>query len=272
MTNSADQTLDAGPAGETGWRAVGKLHPSSLGAARVLTLNIVQWPARIANSYVAGANWSERMSLQWSVAEDLFVTPSFDRGIAVALDPATLQMCFLANGRRVPHVFEPEGHSPAEAEAWVLVELLHRGIESTHFTKSLPYDLPDLMSGDAQQYSPLAYAAELFELAAWYHNAAVNFVAAAADIGAAKPRLACNPQDLTMRCRLELGEAKENPDTIELGFSAGTHDVDEPYFYVNRVVGGPAAPSIMRATTLIGERAPNDRLAAFLRHAFNSQC
>ena len=98
----------------------------------------------------------------------------------MALDPATLQMWFLANGRRVPHSFDPEGRSPAEAEAWVLVELLHRGIEPTRFTKTLPYDLPDLMSGDAQQYSPQSYAAELFELAAWYHNAAANFGAAAA--------------------------------------------------------------------------------------------
>jgi hypothetical protein len=272
MTNSADQTLDGGTTGAVGWRALGKLDPSSLSAARVLALNIAQWPARIANSYVAGATWAERMSLQWNVAEDLLVTPSFDRGSAVALDPATLQMWFLANGRRVPHAFDPEGRSPAEAEAWVLVELLHRGIEPTHFTKALPYDLPDLMSGDAEQYSPQSYAAELFELAAWYHNAAANFVAAAADIGAAAPRLVCNPQDLTMRCRLDLGEAEENLDTIELGLSPGTHELDEPHFYVNRAPGRPAARSIMRATTLIGDSAPCGRLATFLRHAVNSRC
>jgi hypothetical protein len=272
MTNSADQTLDAGPAGETGWRAVGKLHPSSLGAARVLALNTAQWPARIANSYVAGKTWAQRMSLQWNVAEDLLVTPSFDRQLAVALDAATLQMWFLASGRPVPHTFDPEGRSPAEAEAWVLVELLHRGIEPTHFTKTLPYDLPDLMSGDAEQYSPQSYAAELVELAAWYHNAAANFVAAAADIGAAKPSLTCNPQDLSMRCRLELGEAEENPGTIELGFSPGTQEVDEPHFYVSRAGGRPAAGCIMRSTTLIGDRAPQGGLAAFLRHAINSQC
>ena len=75
-----------------------------------------------------------------------------------------------------------------------------------------------------------------------------------------------------MRCRLELGEAGENPDTIELGFSPGTHEIDEPHFYVNRAGGRPAARSIMRATTLIGDRAPHGRLAAFLRHAVNSQC
>lgn len=272
MTNSADQTLDSGITGEAGWRAVGKCHPPSLGTARLLALNIAQWPARIANSYVAGATWAERLSLQWNVAEDVLATPSFDRELAVALDPATLQMWFLANGRRVPHTFDPEGRSPAEAEAWVLVELLHRGIEPTHFTKTLPYDLPDLMSGDAEQYSPQSYAAELSELAAWYHNAAANFVAAAADIGAAKSSLTCNPHDLSMRCRLELGEAEQNPDIIELGFSPGTHEVDEPYFYVDRAGGKPAAGCIMRATTLIGDRVPQGRLAAFLRHAINSQC
>jgi hypothetical protein len=272
MTNLADQASDGDPAGEAGWRAVGKLPPSSLGAGRLLALNIAQWPARIANSYVAGTTLAERMCLQWNVAEGLLVTRSFNQELAVALNPATLEMWFLAKGRRVPHTFDPEGRSPAEAEAWVLVELLHRGIEPAHFAKTLPYDLPDLMSGDAEQYSPQSCAVELFELAAWYHNAATSFVAAAADLGAATPRLACNPQDLTMRCNLEVGEASENSHTIELGFSPGGHEVLEPYFYVKGTGDTPAAGSIIRATTLIGEEAPRGRLAAFLRHAINSRC
>ncbi len=272
MTNSADQRSNGSAAGDTGWRAVGKLDPRSLGAGRVLALNIAQWPARVANSFVAASSWAERMCLKWNVAEYLLVTRSFDRGLAVALDPATLQMWFLENGRRVPHTFDPEGRSPAQAEAWILVELLHRGLEPARFAKALPYDLADLMSGDATAYSPQSCAAELSELAAWHHNAAAAFIAAAADVGAAPPRLACNPQDLTLRCRLEFGGGQQTPHTIELGFSPGGHKVDEPYFDVSGPGDKPGAESIMRATTLISDKAPGDKLAVFLRHAIDARC
>jgi hypothetical protein len=234
-------------------------------------LNIAQWPARIANSYVADSSWAERMRLQWKVAECLLVTRSFDRGLAVALDPATLQMWFLEKGRPVPHTFDPEGRSPAEAEAWVLVELLHRSIEPTRFSKALPYEIPDLLSGDAQEYSPQSCAAELSELAAWYHNAGATLVAAAADAGTATPHLACNPQDLTLRCRLEL-EGQQNPHTIEIGFSPGGPGVDEPYFFVNGAGDIPVAESIIRAATLVGDQARHGSLARFFRHAIRSRC
>jgi hypothetical protein len=189
----------------------------------------------------------------------------------VALDPATLQMWFLEKGRRVSHTFDPEGRSPAEAEAWVLVELLHRSIEPTRFVKTLPYDLADLLSGDAQEYSPQSCAAELSQLAAWYQNAGAALVAAAADVGTATPRLTCNPQDLTLRCRLELGERQQNPRTIEIGFSPGGPAVDEPYFFVNGA-GDIPAELIIRATTLVGDQAPHGSLAAFFRHAIGSRC
>jgi hypothetical protein len=272
MTNLVDQRSNGGPVDDPGWRTVGKLDPCLLGAARLLALNIVQWPARIANSYMADAGWAERMCLQWDVAEHMLVTRSFDRGLAVALDPVTLRIWFLENGQRVPPSFDPEGRSPAEAEAWVLVELLHRGLEPGRFVKTLPYDLADLMSGDAKEYSPQSCAAELSELAAWYQNAAAAFAATAADFGSAAPRLACNPQDLTLRFCLQIGEGLQNPHTIELGFSPGGHEADEPCVYVSGPSDTPAVASIMRASTLIGDHAPYSRLVTFLRHTINSRC
>jgi hypothetical protein len=53
MTNSADQEYSA-VAGDARWQAIGKVDPRCLGQARWLALNIVQWPARIANS---GRGW-----------------------------------------------------------------------------------------------------------------------------------------------------------------------------------------------------------------------
>jgi hypothetical protein len=263
MTNLADPRTESCLL----WRAVGGLDPRLLGKGRSLALNIVQWLARIANSYVDGSSWAERICLHWQMSESALVTRTFDHGLAVGLDLTTLQMWFLEQCRRVPHTFDPEGRSPAEAEAWVLVELLHRAVEPKRFSKALPYASPDLITGDDQQYSPGFFAVELSELAAWYHDAAFSFHSSAEEIGAAAPLVACNPQDLNMSCRLELGSGQANGRVIELGFSSSGLPIDEPYFYVKATEAKFGAPVVMRATTIAAAPAPQTRLASFLRDA-----
>ena len=107
MTNSADQEYSA-VAGDARWQAIGKVGPRCLGQARWLALNIVQWPARIANSYVTGSTWPERTWMAWQPAADAIVTRSFDRALSLRLDLRTLELCFLEQGRRVPHAFDPD--------------------------------------------------------------------------------------------------------------------------------------------------------------------
>jgi hypothetical protein len=268
MTNLPDQTSRSGPAAAR-WRAVGHLDPRLLGKGRSLALNIVQWPARIANSYVEGSSWAERICLEWQMAESVLVTRSFDRGIAVGLDIATLQMWFFEKCRRVPHTFDPDGRSPAEAEAWILVELLHRAVEPTRFSKELPYAGPDLITGDDERYSPGSCAAELSELSAWYHDAAFSFRAYAEAGGAAAPLVVCNPQDLNLSCQLELSSGQASRRAIELGFSLGGLAIDEPYFYVKATEGSCGASAVMRATTIATAPAPRPRLASFLSDAIS---
>ena len=72
----------------------------------------------------------------------------------------------------MPHILDPEEHSPAEVEAWILVELLHRGLDREQFSKALPYTIKNLMSGDAEDYSPQACAEGLTQLATWFRAAA----------------------------------------------------------------------------------------------------
>jgi hypothetical protein len=267
---------DATSTDAAGWRPVGELDPGLLGKGRSLALSVAQWPARVANSYVAGPTWIDRMYLEWDAAAGTLVTPSFDRELAIGLDLATLQMWFLEQRRRVPHSFDPEGRSPAQAEAWILVELLHRGVATTQFSKALPYELPDLMSGDAEEYSPQSCAAELRELAAWYHNASISLRAAAKRIGVAAPHIACNPQDLTLMCQVKVGAGQPKNQKVEVGFSPGRHATDDPYFYVKAASGNPGAPSMLRAATIIAAGAPQTRLAGFLQDAISalgqSQC
>lgn len=85
-----------------------------------------------------------------------------------------LILTFTEHGVPVRHDFELEGHTQAHVEAWILVELLHRDVDRTRFSKALPYDVSALMTGDAIEFSPEAYTAELEALAGWYEHAMAN--------------------------------------------------------------------------------------------------
>jgi hypothetical protein len=268
MTNSADHATSV--TAERGWQAVGRRDPRSLSKARELVLNMVQWPARIANSYVTGATWQERTRLQWRGADDSIATASFDDGFGLKLRPQTLEMCFLEHGKPVPHTFNPEERSPAEAEAWILVELLHRGIDRTRFTMALPYSIPDLLTGDAEDYPLHECAAELAELAAWYHNAALSFATIAKEHGTADPSIDYDPQNLTMTCVLKSSGGGAPGAAIELGFSSGQGTNDEPCLWAAPVNAGQSprgARRVMRASAIAAIGEPQASVATFLRSA-----
>ncbi len=170
MTNSANvrAKLIAAPI----WEDIPDSDPREFALARTETLNLVQWLARIANSYVSAPLPDERVILAFRSANPAFVTREFNGGTALELRLANLEMQFLEHGKPVPHIFDPEEHSPAKVEAWLLVELLHRGIERAKFSKKLPYAVPNLMSGDAEDHSPIACRNGLAQLVVWLRNAA----------------------------------------------------------------------------------------------------
>ena len=155
----------------TPWRSKPELDLSELAQARVETINLVQWPARVANSYVSDGS-REPTTLKFRAGDAAFVTQSFENGLALEIRLPTLEMQFLDHGKPVPHVFDPEARSPAEAEAWLLVEILHRCIDRDRFSTSLPYTIPGLMSGDAEDYSPQSCQAGLTQLATLFQDAA----------------------------------------------------------------------------------------------------
>jgi hypothetical protein len=127
--------------------------------ARELTLNLVQWLARIANSYVADGSIKDRLILDFRI-DGSFVTKTFEHGLALELRLPNLEMQFQERGEPVPR-FRPGGTLTGRGRSLILVELLHRGLDRDKFIKSLPYTIANLMSGDAEDYSPQACAAGL---------------------------------------------------------------------------------------------------------------
>jgi hypothetical protein len=220
--------------------------------ARKEALNLVQWLARIANSFVA-AGTREQHLLHFSAANAAFSTHSFDHTIALELRLPSLELQFLENGRRTPHVFDPEEHSPAEVEAWLLVELLHRNLDGSKFTKALPYTIPDLLVGDADKYSPRSCTQGLAELAAWFRVATAALQAAATICGT-EAYVVCRPETLTLTCSSE-----RKPG--EFGFVPGDEEDPEPYFFVD-------APNNPKRSILAAARIANQSEAVALAAEF----
>ena len=182
MTSTADTgakaSIDSAP-----WRELRPIDVDALAKARSELTNLIQWPARIANSYVAGDLSDERVTLEFRPGTAAFVTKTFDQRLSLELRLPTLELQFIENGKAAPHIFDPEERSPAEVEAWFLVELLHRGVDRSKFSKKLPYDISGLMTGDADDHSPQSCLPALTQLTAWYRNAAAAIDAVASDIG-----------------------------------------------------------------------------------------
>jgi hypothetical protein len=208
------------------WRPLARGDREQLARARSEALNLVQWLARIAHSYVTNVASERRTDLDFNAAGGSFTTQSFADGAALQIRLPDLQLQFLAHGKPVPHIFDPHERSPAEVEAWILVELLHRGIDRQKFSKQLPYALADLMTGDAVDHETEACREGLTQLTAWFGNAAIALDAMARRSGATNVRIICLPQTFA----LTLAPDSLGP-SIDLGFSPGDRENPEPYFY-----------------------------------------
>lgn len=245
MTNLLDRPDDP-PAMKWQTRTIGDL--SELAQARAEAINLAQWLARIANSYVAASNPEERIRLEFRPHDATIATGEFDKAIALEMRLPMLELQFLENGKPMPHVFDPEEHSPAEVEAWLLVELLHRGIDREKFSKELPYAIAGLMSGDAEDYSPQLCRPGLICLTALMRDAAAVLKTAAPSKGGDQASIACLPQNLNLVVPSNSGS---------FAFSPGDAERPEPYFYQRSgsIISGGGNLTI-RAAALMAECDP----------------
>ena len=247
------------------WRSVGAVNPHRLGEARRQAHNAAQWLVRLARSYIAPQPHAQHTLLQWDSQRQALVTQEFLPQLTVELRIPELALQFKEDGRAVPHVIKLDDRTPAEVEAWVLVELLHRGIDYDRFSKSLPYKVPDLMTGDAARYVAEPLAAELNELATWFANAASVLAAVEKEqLRAATrstPALWCWPGVFHLAILLPMHDASSGP-MLRAGFSAGDDRNDQPYFYValhDATAGATPWPdAVLTAASLLQERRPGE--------------
>lgn len=245
------------------WQKVGGVDPVALGAARQQLINAVQWPARLAHSFLAHEPDDAHILLAAEAGDGKLVSRPFLPGLAIELAVGDLALQFREDGRPSPHVLQLDGRTPSQAEAWILVELLHRHADRDRFSKALPYELARPMTGDASEYEPEKHAAGLAELARWLANAAHALTEAGRDCGVT-PVL--DPRFLDLHVVLPVdGPATAPSREVRLGFVAGDERSGEPFFYaVPRPALLPQAdPSIAR----IGRAEPRDAVEKIMTGA-----
>lgn len=264
------------------WSVAADIDPKSLGEARHQTQNVVHWMARLSNSYLSPEPELRHVWMRYDAGRRAIVTRPFVGGVSIELRLPALELQFRENDHPVPHILHVEGHSPAKIEAWVLVELLHRGIDRTQFSKSLPYHASNLMSGDHTEFSPEACARELDALSRWLGNAQAvlgplrqELAADGAVAAAESDALLCWPEQLhfgLLAAREPGGAAAAQ--ALRVGLSAGDERYDEPYFFVAVQNGGEigmAHPgAVLTASRIIADGLDDDGVRGFLRTAVSN--
>jgi hypothetical protein len=202
------------------------------------------------------------------------VTQEFLPALTAELRIPGLALQFRQEGRPVPHVMQVDDRTPAEVEAWVLVELLHRGLDRDRFSKSLPYQMPDLITGDAVGYVAAPLAAELDELAAWFANAADILAALASEAPPAPtppaPALWCWPEIFHLAVLLPLHpHGLSRGPMLRAGFAVGDGGSDQAYFSVTThdATAPPPSAGALTAASLLRERQPAEAVLDRLRAA-----
>lgn len=265
-----------------GWRVAADVDPKSLVEARNQTQNVVHWMVRLINSYLTPEPEQRHVWMRYDAARNAIITRQFAGAVSLELRLPTLELQFRENEHPVPHTLHVEGHSPAKVEAWMLVELLHRGIDRAQFSKALPYRAENLMSGDHTDFSPDACARELGELGRWLGNAEAvlgplrrEFAVGDAEKSGVDEGVLCWPEQLHIGflVGLEPGAAAAGR-ALRVALSAGDERYDEPYFFVavqnNGDVEMAHPGAVLTASRIIAEGLDEEGVRGILRNAVST--
>lgn len=254
------------------WRPVGAVDARKLSEARHQAHNAAQWLARMAHTYMQLEPGHHHTLLRWDAQRLALVTQEFLPNLTLELRLPNLALQFREGDRPVPHVIEMDDRTPAEVEAWVLVELLHRRLDRDRFSKALPYEIPGLMTGDAVPYVTETLEAALDELAAWFANAFLVLARIADEYLPAEHAAAavwCWPEVLHMAVLLPTRIGKTRSRQLRVGLSLGDAEQAGPYFCVTphdpKALTETSPDGILTAAALASSDHPAQSVLEFLR-------
>ncbi len=265
----------------TSWQSIDPHTSSHMAEARRQAHNAIHWLARLAHSYVDREPNDRHTDLLWDVDRATIRTQPFQGNLSVELHVADLELVFCEDGKPVPHLLSLQERTPAHIEAWVLVELLHRGVDRDRFSKDLPYAARDLMLGDSEDHEVENFRTEFSTLNGWLRNAAAVCTALRHELkreiltgGTAIPPLVCWPETFQLGIEIALPQGFGAP-ALRAGLSAGDALRPDPFFFVGTIeqtmTADIDAGSLLSVQRIQSECLSADDVIGFLRGSIQSQ-
>ena len=201
--------------------------------------NALFWVARGANSFLEDMPQNQHLSLLWVGDSQDFRTRYFEKQFQIGLNIRDLEIYFCENGVKVPHSFCFDDRTPAFAEAWYLVELLHRDLDQSKFSTALPFDSPFMLMGDTQDHNASLYNNELEALhvsllksVRLFHRIP-SLLAPIKSLLHQPNKIALEPETFTLEYTAFSSET--TGQKIIVGFSAGDHLRPEPFYFIKDI-------------------------------------
>lgn len=203
--------------------------PSAIGQAH----SAVQWIARIVNSYVIPASNGSHLHMIWDPVERTLESAPFENGLTVEMRLPEFVLQFKENGVRTAHEMPLDDRSPAQVEAWTLIELLHRNLDRDKYSKWLPYDVASLMSGDAADYQTYGQE-EGFEALTELLVASDELLRKEmSDRNLNSEPIRFAPESFSLFASLNTSSGdRSNHEISEIGLCADTRNGAKPCFYI----------------------------------------
>ena len=214
-------------------------HTKQFRDACVEAHNALFWVARGANSFLEDMPQNQHLSLLWVGDSQDFRTRYFEKQFQIGLNVRELEIYFCENGVKVPHSFCFDDRTPAFAEAWYLVELLHRDLDQSKFSTALPFDSPFMLMGDTQDHNASLYNNELEALhvsllksVRLFHRIP-SLLAPIKSLLHQPNKIALEPETFTLEYTAFSSET--TGQKIIVGFSAGDHLRPEPFYFIKDI-------------------------------------
>jgi hypothetical protein len=201
--------------------------------------NALFWTARGANSFLGALPQNQHLSLLWNGNSQDFRTRYFENQFQIGVNIRELEIYFCEGGAKVPHSFYFDDRTPAFAEAWYLVELLHRDLDQSKFSTSLPFHSPLMLMGDTQDHNASFYELELRALndclmvGIKLLQQMPTLLAPIASILHQPVKIVLEPETFTLEYTVFFSE--KTGQRIIVGFSIGDLLRPEPFYFIKDI-------------------------------------
>ena len=201
--------------------------------------NALFWTARGANSFLGALPQNQHLSLLWNGNSQDFRTRYFENQFQIGVNIRELEIYFCEGGAKVPHSFYFDDRTPAFAEAWYLVELLHRDLDQSKFSTSLPFHSPLMLMGDTQDHNASFYELELRALNDCLMGSMKllqqmpTLLAPIASILHQPVKIVLEPETFTLEYTVFFSE--KTGQRIIVGFSIGDLLRPEPFYFIKDI-------------------------------------